>query len=144
MKIFCIRPICSLFGLFILLISSAMHAEVINVDSEQLKQLVAEGVTVIDVRRAEEWAETGVVPGSHQLTFFDQSGNYDATAWLNNFQKVVEPDQSVILICHTGVRSSMIADWLSNGIGIDKVYNVTAGIAEWRDQGYPTSKEQVQ
>ena len=51
-----------------------LHADVIHVDSAGLQRLRTEGVTVIDVRRAEEWSKTGVIEGSHLLTFFDAKG----------------------------------------------------------------------
>ena len=54
-----------------------LHADVIQIDSAELQRLRAEGVSVIDVRRPEEWSKTGVIEGSHLLTFFDAEGRYD-------------------------------------------------------------------
>ena len=42
-----------------------------NVDNAQLKTLIAQGVPVYDIRRPEEWRQTGVVEGSRTLTFVD-------------------------------------------------------------------------
>ena len=39
-----------------------------NVINQQLKTMLDEGVTIIDIRRPEEWKQTGVVKGSQRLT----------------------------------------------------------------------------
>ena len=79
-----------------------LHADVIHVDSAGLQRLRTEGVTVIDVRRAEEWSKTGVIEGSHLLTFFDAKGRYDLDRWLPALAAIAESDQPVALICHSG------------------------------------------
>ena len=46
-----------------------------NVDNAGLKTLLAQGVPVYDIRRAEEWRATGVVEGSRKLTYVDARGD---------------------------------------------------------------------
>ena len=58
------------------------QAEIVDVDNAELARLIAAGVPVIDIRTAGEWDETGIVPGSHPLTYFDDKGNADPAAWL--------------------------------------------------------------
>ena len=60
----------------------AVRAEVIDIDNAQLAQLMKSGVTVIDIRTKPEWEETGILPGSQLLTFFDERGKADPAAWL--------------------------------------------------------------
>ena len=91
----------------------------------RVQSLVSRGVPVVDIRVAWEWRETGVVPGSRKMMFFDDRGGYDAGAWLASLSRVAGRDEPVILICHTGVRSRVIANWLSGGVGYSRVYNVT-------------------
>ena len=38
----------------------------------QLEQKIKEGVVVIDIRTPPEWIETGVVPTSKKMMFFDK------------------------------------------------------------------------
>lgn len=115
--------------------TSLVHAEVVNIDNEALQKLVAEGVTLVDLRRADEWQDTGVVEGSELMTFFDAEGAFDAQAWLAQLGSIVEPDAPVILICHSGNRSNIVSRWLSEKVGIEKVYNVTDGIVAWKAKG---------
>ena len=118
-----------------------VSADVVNISSAELESLSTEGVPVVDVRLLEEWIDTGVVPGSLKMTFFDEKGGYDAKAWLKGLDQVASRDDPLILICHTGVRSRVIANWLSNGMGYDTVYNVTRGIDDWIRRGLPVVRE---
>ena len=89
-----------------------------------LQRLRAEGVAVIDVRRPEEWRKTGVIEGSHLLTFFDKKGRYDLDEWLPAFSAIAESDQPVALICRSGNRSGKVARMLDEQFGYRQVYNV--------------------
>ena len=51
-------------------------------DNARLSFLLEQQVTIVDIRRPEEWATTGVVAGSLLLTFYDEQGKYDLHAWL--------------------------------------------------------------
>lgn len=115
---------------------TSLHAEVIDIDSPTLQKLIEQGVAVIDVRRAEEWSATGVIEGSELMTFFDAQGRYDAVQWLEEVKKKVNTEAPLILICHSGVRSSIISKWL--GKQIDTVYNVKDGIVAWKKEQRPT------
>ncbi len=117
--------------IFILLWPAWAHAEITQVSNESLQQLQESGVTIIDVRRQDEWEETGLVEGSHGITFFDHQGRYDVNAWLNDVSKLVKPDEPVVLICARGVRTSKIAELLDKRLGYTQVHNVTDGIQSW-------------
>ena len=112
-------------------------ADVTEVDNASLQSLQAQGVTIIDVRRPDEWTDTGIIEGSHGITFFDAQGRYDADAWLAELSELVKPDEPFILICARGVRSSKIAGFLDKRLGYSDVHNVTAGILDWIKQGEP-------
>lgn len=110
-------------------------AEVINVDSASLQQLLDQGVPIVDVRRADEWQDTGVIENSHLITFFDSQGQYDAEKWLSELSSIVGPGEPVVLICHSGTRTKLISQWLSEKQGYAKVYNVANGIVSWQQSG---------
>ena len=96
------------------------------------------GVPIIDIRRSEEWDATGVIEGSHLLTFFDAQGNYDARAWLTKLSAIAVPDERVAIICHSGGRSSVVSRFLDEQVDFQRVFNVRKGIAEWIAEGRPT------
>ncbi|MEM7562666.1 MAG: rhodanese-like domain-containing protein [Pseudomonadota bacterium] len=115
---------------FLLSVSTA-QAEYREIGNEQLKSLLDQGVAIIDVRRADEWAETGVIETSLQATFFDRFGRFDAESWLNQIDGAQFKNKPVILICHSGVRSRVIGRWLSSVMNYEQVYNVQRGIVDW-------------
>lgn len=115
-----------------------LKAEVINIDNVELKRLIEAGVPIIDVRRPEEWRQTGVVQGSHLMTFFDSKGNYDLAAWMDKLSKITGPDDPFILICRTGNRTGTISRFLDKKLAYHKVHNVTKGITDWISEGNTT------
>ena len=126
-----------------LFLSTALNVSAQNVPmqigSEQLRQLLEENAVLIDVRRIDEWQRTGVVESSHMVTFFDQRGNYDAAAWLGKINEFSAPDDPIVLICQTGSRSGVIANWLAGRMGYSAVYNLQPGIVEWIRTGLPVT-----
>jgi rhodanese-related sulfurtransferase len=113
-------------------------ADIINIGNQKLKDLIEQGVAVIDLRRTEEWDKTGVIDGSHLLTFFDKAGRYDAKQWISALSDKVGTDEPVVLICHSGVRSSIVGKWLAEQK--QTVYNVEEGIVSWLKDGNATVK----
>ena len=118
--------------------SMPLHADVIHVDSVELQQLRTEGVPVIDVRRPEEWSKTGVIEGSHLLTFFDAKGRYDLGQWMPALAAIAESDQPVALICRSGKRSVRVARLLDEQFGYRHVYSARDGISGWIEEGRST------
>jgi rhodanese-related sulfurtransferase len=120
-----------------LLVTFASRAEIIDIDNVELAKLTASGVPLIDIRTAAEWQETGIVPGSHLLTFFDERGKAEPAAWLEKAKAIGKPDDPLIVICRTGRRTLEIAKFLSQKAGYAKVYNVKNGLVNWAKEGRP-------
>ena len=136
------RRLRRLFSLLPILLAGSVQAEMIDIDSAELTRLQKSGVPVVDIRTAPEWEETGIVPGSRLLTFFDERGRYDAGRWLEQLKATARPEQAVILICRTGNRTRMVGQMLSQQAGYAKVYNVKTGIKGWqRDGGAVTAAQ---
>jgi len=107
------------------------RAEVIDVDNAELARLQAAGVPLVDIRTAAEWTESGIVPGSHLLTFFDERGRSEAAAWLGKLKEIAGPAQPVAVICRSGNRTRVVSRFLSDQAGYATVYNVRSGIRGW-------------
>ena len=111
-----------------------------NVDNEELKKLMARGVPVIDIRRPEEWKQTGIVEGSHMITAFNKRGQLQKD-FKAKFEAVVKSkDQEVALICRTGNRTGHLSTALSDQLGYSKIHNVTNGITRWIAEKRPVVK----
>jgi rhodanese-related sulfurtransferase len=112
----------------------------INVDNGALEALLEKGTRIVDLRRQDEWDQTGVIEGSERLTAFDARGNFNRD-FPAAFRSLVKPDEEVVVICWQGHRSSTIANMLAEQGGYTKVYNVTEGIRKWIKDGKPVVKQ---
>lgn len=132
-----IRRTLGLLALSGLLVSLGACSEppYTNIDNVQLKTLLAQGTPLYDVRRPEEWRQTGVVAGSRKLTFVDASGRMNPQ-FLPSFGAEVDKTAPVILICRTGSRTKALAHELA-GQGYTRIYNVQNGITRWVGENNP-------
>jgi rhodanese-related sulfurtransferase len=127
------RPLLfrSFFVVFIALsLSACSEPPYTNLDNAGLKAMLEQGVPLYDIRRPDEWRQTGVVEGSKRLTFVDGSGRL-MPDFFNRFTASVGKDDPVILICRTGNRTSVLGRHLVEKMGYTKVYNVRDGIVSW-------------
>jgi len=110
-----------------------------NLDNVQLQDMLDKGTQIYDVRRPEEWQQTGVIKGSKLLTFIDANGQLRPD-FLSRFTSEVGKDDPVILICRTGNRTDALARYLVEKLGYTNVYNVRDGIMLWLRQNKPVEK----
>jgi rhodanese-related sulfurtransferase len=129
----------SLLPILTLLFTTATRADVSHIDNEELARLVAAGTPVIDIRTEGEWKETGIVKGSHLMTFFDERGRADPPAFLDKLKAVAKPGDPVVLICRTGNRTRAVAQFLDQQVGYKTVYNVKNGIYGWMRESRPVT-----
>ena len=127
------KKFCIIFGLF--LMCTTAKAEVIEIGNNALASLIDKQVPIIDIRRQEEWSQTGIIEGSILMTFFDKDGKAEVDTWLQNLDLVANKNEPFILICRTGRRTGLVANFLSNKLKYEKVYDVTDGITEWIRKG---------
>ncbi|MCK5809749.1 MAG: rhodanese-like domain-containing protein [Cocleimonas sp.] len=107
-----------------------------NINNAQLEQLMKKGVTLVDIRRQEEWQQTGIVKGANAITFFTRTGRINPN-FMSEFKALVKPNQPVALICRTGNRTRAASQAIAQQLGYKKVYNVTHGITGWIGQKRP-------
>ena len=124
--------------LFFVLSLQNVYAEVFEVENVKLQNLINEGVPIIDIRREEEWVSTGVIKNSKLLTFFDKDGNYNIKKWMKGVEKIVHLDKPFILICRTGRRTNIVANYLSKEMKYKYVYDAKGGIKSWLASGKQT------
>ena len=130
---FCIKFICFLS------ITKLAFAEIINVNNNLIKELSKNNIPIIDIRRSSEWQQTGVVPKSILLTFFDKKGNYNFDKWYNDLSVKINSDKPIILICRTGRRTRIIAEMMDKKFD-NVIYNAKNGITSWIKENNITVK----
>jgi rhodanese-related sulfurtransferase len=133
--------ISKFFGLFlsVLTVSACTEPPYNNLDNGHLKTLLEQGVPIYDIRRPEEWRQTGVIEGSRLLTFVNAGGRV-LPDFLPRFADSVGKNDPVILICRTGSRTSTLARYLVEQMGYTKVYNVRNGITNWISDGHAVTR----
>ena len=133
---FCIKIIVCLLPI------KFVFADIVDVNNEQIKELFKNNIPIVDVRRSSEWDQTGVVPKSILLTFFDKEGNYNYDEWYEKLRLEIDEGKPIILICRTGRRTSIIAKMMEIKKFDNVIYNAKSGITSWIDEKLITVKPQ--
>ncbi|MRI83951.1 MAG: rhodanese-like domain-containing protein [Nitratiruptor sp.] len=108
-----------------------------DISPQELKKLAEEGVVIIDIRTPMEWQQTGVIPNSKLLTFFDIYGNYDIDRFMQEFQRLVPTKETpFVLVCRTGSRTSTVGNFLANQMGYTNAMHLAGGIYAWQREGH--------
>jgi len=95
------------------------------------------GGVVIDIRREEEWKETGVLEGSHKITAFTKDGKIHPEFPKKFFDLITDIDTPILLYCRTGNRTGVLGKALIDQIGQTNVNHLSDGIVGWKKQGLP-------
>jgi sulfur-carrier protein adenylyltransferase/sulfurtransferase len=104
-----------------------IKSQIEEVDPSEVHELIDEGVAVVDVREAEEFA-AGHIPGAKHVP----------RSYLESRIESAVPDRStpVILYCASGNRSAYAARTLGEDLGYEHVRSMNGGITLWKDRGY--------
>ena len=99
------------------------EAHVLITENQDNKDFV-----VLDVRTAREF-EDGYIEGAINLDFYDD----DFQANLDKLEK----NKTYLVYCRSANRSGESAKIMEE-LGFKKIYDMTGGIIEWQEQGFPT------
>ena len=132
---------CIIFIGFLLTIKFA-SADIVDVNNKQIKELSNNNIPIVDIRRSSEWDQTGVVPESILLTFFDKEGKYNYDEWYEKLRLEIDEGKPIILICRTGRRTKIIAKMMEIKKFDNVIYNAKNGITSWIDEKLITVKPQ--
>jgi molybdopterin/thiamine biosynthesis adenylyltransferase/rhodanese-related sulfurtransferase len=102
--------------------------QVDEVDPSEVRELLDEGVVIVDVRETEEFA-AGHLPGAKHVPRGHLESRIDGA--------VPDRSQRVILYCASGNRSALAAHTLEQELGFEHVESMTGGYTLWKDRGYP-------
>lgn len=93
-----------------------------QLDNGQLQSLLSEQaeLQLLDVRTPEEYHQLGHIPGARLLPIH----------LLPDSLPLLNPDLPTVVVCEHGIRSADAA-WFLVSKGFERVYNLTAGMAEW-------------
>jgi len=124
------------------LLAIPLAAQEATISAPEASAMVTEGkLTLIDLRTADEWRQTGVPAGARRIDLHNPEG---PAAFLDQVSAAVEGDKAapIGLICRTGNRSTQAQKFLL-AKGFTNVTNVIEGMAGndngpgWLKRGLP-------
>ena len=95
------------------------------------------GGVVIDIRREEEWKETGIIKGSQTITAFTKDGKIHPDFPKKFFDLINDVDVPILLYCRTGNRTGILGKALIDQVGQTNVSHLSDGRVGWKKQGFP-------
>ena len=95
------------------------------------------GGVVIDIRREEEWKETGIIKGSQTITAFTKNGKIHPDFPKKFFDLIDDVDVPILLYCRTGNRTGILGKALIDQVGQTNVSHLSEGIVGWKKQEFP-------
>ena len=133
---------CIKFIFCFLITIKLAFAEIVDINNEQITELSNSNIPIVDVRRSSEWEQTGVIPNSILLTFFDEEGDYNYHQWYEKLRLEIDESKPIILICRSGKRSKIIAQMMNENFD-HVIYNAKRGIISWIDEKLITVEPQI-
>ena len=98
-----------------------------RISAAEAKQMIEQGVTVVDVRTPAEW-HGGHIP---------QAQHVPLDSILARPRDVLKGD-NLIFVCQVGQRSALAAE-MAAAVGFKTLYNLEGGTDAWVRAGYPVS-----
>ena len=99
-----------------------------RISAAEARQMIEQGVTVVDVRTPAEFA------GGH----IPQAEHVPLDSILARPRDVLKGD-NVIFVCQVGQRSALAAE-MAAAVGMKTLYNLEGGTDAWVRAGYPVSR----
>ena len=104
-----------------------VKSQIDEIDPAKVRELIGEGVAIVDVREAEEFA-AGHLPGAKHVPRSYLETRIEGV--------VSDRDAQIVLYCQSGNRSAWAARTLEDDLGYTHVASMTGGITLWKDRGY--------
>lgn len=98
-----------------------------------VSEMTADNTLLVDIRRPAEWADTGVIEGAELIEF--DFNNPDA--FLPKIAGELADGRDLVLICNSGNRTQVVADFLSRQIP-NRIVSIEGGIRKVMATGYQT------
>ena len=108
-----------------LLLSSLTQASITNQEATQ--KLIDSNIPIVDIRTPTEWKETGLLKKAIPIMLFDERGNYNLKLFLEQLNSAVDTKKPFAIICRTGSRTVVLAQFLSRKLNYD-VINLKSGM----------------
>ena len=106
-----------------------------ELSSTELIKYQSDGVVIIDIRRNEEWRDTGILNGAETITAFTKAGSLHPDFQTKFASLVPNSDTPFVLYCRSGRRTGILRDALETSMGFIKAMHLSGGIVGWKKEG---------
>lgn len=120
------------------LLDVSMPAILGEASAKDLLDEQANGTIIIDIRRDDEWHQTGIIKGAHTITAFQNNGDLHPDFRDKFFSLATDPNTPIMIYCRSGSRSRMLGDALIDQLGFSDVKHMSSGIMGWIENGHET------
>ena len=120
------------------LVEASLPPTLANLTNDELLAAQKAGAIIIDIRREDEWAQTGIIEGAELVTGFQSSGAIHPE-FLDKFRALVtDKDTQFVLYCRTGNRTNMLGNALVQQLGYKAAAHLEAEIVGWSEANKET------
>ena len=102
--------------------------------------LQKENYKFIDIRTKKERENTGIIPGSLEITAFDIYGKF-VPEFMKTFQDLVHLNDNIVFISNEGDIAAILANGFVEQLGATNMYVVDGGIQQLIIENYQLSKK---
>ena len=119
------------------LLKTAWPPKLQQASNQDLQEAQKNGTLIIDIRRPEEWAQTGIIEGAELITAFTKSGQLHPEFQQKFMSVITDRDTPIMLYCRTGNRTSNLGKALVDQLGFSNVSHLSNGITGWQKAQQP-------
>ena len=105
---------------------------------DELLAAQKDDVIIIDIRRQEEWQDTGIIAGANMITAFQSDGSLHPDFRDKFFALVDNPDTPILIYCRSGNRTTSLGIALVDQLGFSNVTHLSTGMLGWVEAGHST------
>ena len=110
------------------------------VNSSEIKSLQQDGYKFIDIRTKKERDNTGIIPGSLEITAFDIYGNF-VPEFMKTFRDLVDLNDNTVFISNEGEIASILANGFVEQLNATNMYALKGGIQQLIKENYKLEKK---
>ena len=128
------------FLIFNIEILDIANHQYILIDDYSLKDILNERIIrmsninfiLIDIRTKRQIIKDGLIKGSYHIEAFNKNGNMNPN-FIKDYKMITNKSDHVVLISQYGEISSILANGLTENLGIQNVYSLRGGIDKWKE-----------
>ena len=110
------------------------------VKAQEIKALQDDDYKFIDIRTKKERDDTGIIPGSLEITAFDIYGNF-VPEFMETFRELVSLEDNIVFISNDGEIASMLANGFAEQLNATNMYALKGGIQQLIKENYKLLKK---